>query len=171
MALGATAGSRALPDFHHLGIELKSIPMNHLGKPAESTFVTVISLTTIHQETWKTSQCYAKLQRVLWVPVEGDKLIPYPHRRIGRAVLWSPSPEEEAILASDWEELTLLITTGRLAEINATLGHALQIRPKGLNAKSLSYGFDEEGNKIQTLPRGFYLRSKFTASLLSKTQI
>lgn len=71
-ALGANAGSRAEPDFYDLGIELKTVPINHLGKPAESTFVTTIPLLTIHQQTWQTSTCYAKLKRVLWVPIEGD---------------------------------------------------------------------------------------------------
>ena len=66
-ALGATAGSKATPDFCSLGIELKTIPINHLGKPKESTFVTTIPLLTIHLQTWETSSCFAKLKRVLWL--------------------------------------------------------------------------------------------------------
>ncbi|MFA9412941.1 MAG: MutH/Sau3AI family endonuclease, partial [Deltaproteobacteria bacterium] len=38
-ALGASAGSRAEPDFVKLGIELKTIPLDASGKPKESTFV------------------------------------------------------------------------------------------------------------------------------------
>src|SRR5437870_5691279 len=57
VALGATAGSKARPDFCGLGVELKTLPINHLGKPAESTFVTSISLLTIHKESWSTSLC------------------------------------------------------------------------------------------------------------------
>ncbi|MDP3562386.1 MAG: DNA mismatch repair endonuclease MutH [Legionellaceae bacterium] len=167
LALGANAGNQSLPDFTHLGVELKTLPMNHLGKPAESTFVTAIPLLTIHKQTWQTSQCYAKLKRVLWLPIEDDSTIPYAHRRIGRGSLWSPSSEEETILANDWAELTLLISTGFLAEINASMGDYLQIRPKAANAKSLCYGFDEQGNKVLTLPRGFYLRSSFTARILA----
>jgi len=165
-ALGATAGSKALPDFFHLGIELKTLPINHLGKPAESTFVTTISLLTAHQEAWETSQCFSKLKRVLWMPVESDKRVPFPQRRIGQAIFWSPNIHEEAVLAQDWAEHTLMIGTGRLAEINATMGQYLQVRPKAADSKSLCFGFDETGNKILTLPRGFYLRSSFTATLL-----
>ncbi|MGC1183416.1 MAG: DNA mismatch repair protein MutH, partial [Legionella sp.] len=40
---------------------------------------------------------------------------------------------------------------------------------KAANGKSLCYGFDSEGNKVKTLPRGFYLRSSFTAKILSST--
>ena len=50
-ALGATAGSKALPDFFNLGVELKTLPINHLGKPAESTFVTTISLLVKQRAT------------------------------------------------------------------------------------------------------------------------
>lgn len=167
-ALGTTAGSQSAPDFLHLGIELKTIPVNQRGFAAESTFVTSIPLLTIHQQTWLTSQCFAKLRRVLWIPVEGEQSIPFSHRRIGSAILWSPSAEQEQILAYDWSELTEMIVTGQLEAINATLGKYLQVRPKAANARSLCYGFDEKGNKIMTLPRGFYLRSNFTTSILMR---
>ena len=165
-ALGATAGNQALPDFHKLGIELKTIPVNQLGKPAESTFITTIPLLTVHQQEWKKSQCFAKLKRVLWVPVEGDSTVDFQSRRIGAGVIWSPNQTEEDVLARDWSELTFMIGTGKLSEINATMGEYLQVRPKAANAKSLCYGFNDEGHKIQTLPRGFYLRSRFTAGII-----
>lgn len=166
IALGASAGNKATPDFCNLGIELKTLPINHLGKPAESTFVTSIPLLTIHQESFQTSTCFAKLKRVLWLPVEGDTNIAFLNRRIGRGILWSPSVLDEAILKRDWDELTLMISTGKLAEIDAAMGQYLQVRPKALNGKSLCYGFDESGHKILTLPRGFYLRSRFTENIL-----
>lgn len=162
LALGATSGSKSVPDFFSLGIELKTLPINHLGKPKESTFITTIPLLTVHQQEWKTSQCYAKLKRVLWLPIEGDITIPFADRRIGRAVLWSPTALQESILASDWNEIVFMISTGQLDKIDATMGEYLQVRPKAANAKSLCYGFDEAGNKVLTMPRGFYLRSIFT---------
>ena len=163
-ALGTTAGNLSLPDFVDLGIELKTLPINAAGKPAESTFVTTIPLLTVHQQTWDTSQCWAKLRRILWVLLEADPRIPFAHRRIGTAILWSPSAAEQAILAQDWLELTGMVTQGRLHELNARMGLYLQVRPKAADARSLCYGFNEEGQKILTLPRGFYLRSTFTAS-------
>lgn len=165
LALGANAGSRAQPDFLNLGVELKTLPINHLGKPAESTFVTTIPLLTVHKQVWQSSQCFAKLRRVLWLSIEGDISIPFMHRRIGRGLLWSPTAEVEDVLANDWHELTSMIGTGMLEEINASMGQYLQVRPKAANAKSLCYGFDDAGNKVLTLPRGFYLRSCFTGML------
>ncbi|STX51381.1 DNA mismatch repair protein mutH [Legionella busanensis] len=165
--LGATAGTKALPDFIHLGVELKTIPFNGLGKPAESTFITTIPLLTVHQQNWLSSECYKKLKRILWIPVEGAREIPFEERRIGHAYLWSPTAEEEAILKNDWLELTTMIGTGRLENIDASLGQYLQVRPKAANARSLCYGFNSEGSRILTLPRGFYLRRQFTEAVFA----
>ena len=41
-ALGASAGSKAERDFAHLGIELKTLPVNARGYPLETTFVSLI---------------------------------------------------------------------------------------------------------------------------------
>ena len=139
--------------------------MDHLGKPAESTFVTHIPLLNIHEQTWETSQCLAKLKRVLWLPIEGDKRINFAHRRVGRAVLWSPSPEDYAVLSADWQHLSSMVSLGHLEEITASMGDYLQIRPKAAHGQSLCYGFDAEGNKVLTLPRGFYLRASFTNTI------
>ncbi|MGL5742349.1 MAG: DNA mismatch repair endonuclease MutH [Legionella sp.] len=166
LALGADAQNKASPDFEDLSIELKTVPISQSGKPTESTFITSIPLLTIHQQQWKSSQCYAKLKRVLWVPIEGDTNIPYPHRRIGQGFIWSPDALQACILESDWNYLTLQISTGYLETLDARAGDYLQVRPKAANGKSLCYGFDSNGNKIKTLPRGFYLRSSFTEQLL-----
>lgn len=166
LALGTTASNKSTPDFIELGIELKTLPLNHNKKPAESTFITSIPLLWVHTQQWTTSQCYAKLKRILWIPIENDKSIPFAERRIGSGFLWSPSQSDEAILARDWQELTLMIGSGRLENLDATLGEYLQVRPKAANAKSLCYGFNAEGNKILTLPRGFYLRSSYTNTIL-----
>jgi DNA mismatch repair protein MutH len=166
IALGANAKNQALPDFTYLGIELKTLPIAESGFPSESTFVTSIPLLAIHHESWETSTCWAKLKRVLWIPVEGDNDIPYSQRRIGTGFLWSPNAEQARVLKNDWDYLTTQIVTGQLEMLDATSGDYLQVRPKGADGKSLCDAYDSVGNKIKTLPRGFYLRASFTASLL-----
>ena len=165
LILGTDASNKSTPDFQKLGIELKTLPMANSGKPTESTFITSIPLLTIHQEQWKSSQCYSKLRNILWIPVEGDRDIPYAQRRVGRGFLWSPDALQESILEEDWNYLTLQISTGQLETLDARTGEYLQVRPKAADGKSLCYGFDPQGNKIKTLPRGFYLRSSFTAQI------
>ncbi|OGV25720.1 MAG: DNA mismatch repair endonuclease MutH [Legionellales bacterium RIFCSPHIGHO2_12_FULL_37_14] len=169
--LGLENNSQAGPDFIQLGIELKTLPLNAAMKPTESTFVTGISLLNLHKETWVTSRCFAKLKRVLWVPVEGDKSIPFLARRIGKAFLWSPNIDEEQVLQSDWTFLTTLISLGRTSLIDAKLGEYLQVRPKAATGKSLTFGYNEKGQKELTLPRGFYLRTSFTAKIFKNQYI
>jgi DNA mismatch repair protein MutH len=56
--LGASAGSRPEPDFPHLGIELKSLPINEQAKPLETTFVSVAPLTGLVGVNWH--NCYVR---------------------------------------------------------------------------------------------------------------
>lgn len=164
-ALGADAGNSASPDFKTLQIELKTLPIGKNGYPRESTFVTTIPLTQITSEIWETSRVYHKLKRVLWVPIEADPQIPISERRIGQAFLWTPNTIQMSILKNDWEEFSNRIALGQLETISAKEGVFLQIRPKGADGQSLSTGWSEEGMKIKTLPRGFYLRANFTTEL------
>jgi len=166
MALGADAKTLPSPDFKQLQIELKTLPLDKQGKPCESTFVTSIPLLTIGQESWQSSSVYEKLKQVLWLPIEGDRVISYANRRIGQAILWSPDESQLAQLKQDWMELVELIQLGQLESIDATMGTFLQVRPKAANGKSLCDGYDVYGNKIKTLPRGFYLRTSFTQQVL-----
>lgn len=48
LELGATAGSKPEQDFLHLGVELKTIPVDESGKPLETTYVTVAPLMNIN---------------------------------------------------------------------------------------------------------------------------
>lgn len=165
-ALGATAGSRSVPDFPDIGVELKTLPVSRQGKPLETTFVCTIALLDIGQTEWERSRLLGKLRRVLWLPIDGERSIPPRARRIGQALLWSPSLEEEAALRADWEELSGLIGAGAVESITGHLGKHLQIRPKARNSKASRRGSDVDGSFFNTLPRGFYLRTAFTARLL-----
>lgn len=167
-ALGANAGSKPEQDFAHLGIELKTIPINTKGEPLETTFVSLAPLVQNHGITWQRSHVKHKLQKVLWIPVEGNRQIPLAERHIGQPILWQPNEKQEQQLQQDWEELMELIVLGQFQKINATLGEVLQLRPKGRNNKSLTQAVDENGQPIQSLPLGFYLRKAFTREILQQ---
>ncbi|MCL6412362.1 DNA mismatch repair endonuclease MutH [Pantoea agglomerans] len=166
--LGASTGSKAEQDFAHLGIELKTIPIDAQGKPLETTFVCVAPLTGNSGVTWLTSHVRHKLARVLWIPVEGGREIPLRERRVGAPLLWSPDAEEDEMLRQDWEELMDMIVLGRVEQITARHGAWLQIRPKAANSKALTEGIGDQGQPIMTLPRGFYLKKSFTGPLLAR---
>ncbi len=165
--LGASAGSLAEPDFQTIGVELKTLPVDTRGLPKESTYVCTVPLEN-SAGSWEESWVHNKLRRVLWVPIEADPAIPLPQRRIGTALLWSPDPQQEAALKQDWEELMDMVCLGELEKITARHGSVLQIRPKAADAKSLTWGIDASGNRVPTTPRGFYLRSRFTARILQQ---
>ncbi len=167
-ALGATAGSKAVPDFERIGVELKSIPVDHEGFPVETTFVCTIPLLDVGSVEWERSRVRSKLQRVLWVPVIGVRGVPVSTRVIGSPLLWSPSPRDEADLRWDWEQLAGIIGTGGVEEITGHMGRYLQVRPKARDSKARRRAVDPDGRRIQALPRGFYLRTAFTARLLEQ---
>lgn len=167
-ALGATAGSRALPDFPELGIELKTLPVDRAGAPVESTFVCTIPLTEIGQVEWADSRVRRKLSQVLWIPVEGERQIVVAERRIGQALLYRLTAEDEAVLRADWEELSGVIGRGHVEALTGHLGRSLQIRPKAAHSRARRVGIDADGVPFAALPRGFYLRPSFTRGLLAR---
>ncbi|MGJ0624547.1 DNA mismatch repair endonuclease MutH [Xenorhabdus bovienii] len=166
--LGASAGSKPEQDFEHIGIELKTIPVDKKGSPLETTFVCVAPLTGNSGIRWENCHVKRKLSRVLWIPVEGEREIPLAERRVGSPLLWSPDPIEEELLRRDWEELMDLIVLGKVENITARHGEVLQLRPKAANSRALTEAIGEFGQPIMTLPRGFYLKKNFTAPLLAR---
>jgi len=171
--LGAAGGSEGAPDFPGLGVELKTLPIDAQGRPREATWVT-------HAEgegaTWETSRVRAKLARVLWIPIarpprprEGGSRPPDPATfRFASPMLWSPSPEEEAVLRADWGELMELLRMGAFDALDARVGMWLQLRPKGLSARDTIWALRDDGEWVQTNARGFYLRAAFTRALLQR---
>ncbi len=158
-ALGATGGSHATHDFPGLEVELKTIPVDDRLRPRESTYVCRISLSEAERAEWATSWVRRKLSHVLWVPVVDE-------RAIGRPVFWRPSAEQERQLRADFEELMGTIGAGRIEDLTARDGVVLQVRPKAQNGRVRTTVFDRDGEPVRTVPRGFYLRPKFTAALL-----
>lgn len=167
-ALGASAGSNPEPDFPHLGIELKTLPINRQGKPLETTFVCVTPLKNLVGATWSNSHIKNKLKRVLWVPIIAERSIPIAERIIATPFIWSPTPEEEQLLAMDWQELTDMIVLGEVEKITGKHGQVLQIRPKAANSHAKTQAINKKGEPFMTLPRGFYLKTSFTHHLIKK---
>ncbi len=167
-ALGASAGSRAEPDFVQLGVELKTIPLDACGKPKESTFVASIPLSAMADTDWEQSVVLKKLSRVLFVPVEAASQTPLRDRRVGRAYLWLPTEDEKLLLRADWEQLAEMIAAGDVERISGHIGEVMQVRPKAPHGRSRRRAPDEEGAVQWTMPRGFYLRPAFTGAVLAR---
>jgi DNA mismatch repair protein MutH len=162
-ALGATGGPHRVLDFPGLRIELKTVPLGDRAMPRESTFVCTLSLIDADRAEWATSWVRAKLARVLWVPVQID---PGGARRIGRPLLWSPSPEQEQGLALDFEEIVGRVGAGDIEGLTARVGRWLQLRPKAAHGGMRTDAPGIDGEIVPTVPRGFYLRARFTGAIL-----
>jgi DNA mismatch repair protein MutH len=169
-ALGATGGPTKAVDFPELGVELKTVPVDAAGRPIETTYVCKISLGDADSQEWETSWVRAKLARVLFVPLIAPEGRPWPERVVGAAVLWSPSPEEEAVLRADFDDAMGLIGVGRIEELTAHLGQWLQVRPKARDGSKIGLAYGSENEAIAAVPRGFYLRTTLTAAILGQRQ-
>jgi len=166
LMLGATAGSTPQQDFPELGIELKTIPVNSLGQPLETTYVCYAPLTGLTGVTWERSNVRNKLAEVLWLPIQGDREISPADRMVGTAFCWQPTSTQLQQLQQDWEELMDKIALGEVEQITARHGEVMQLRPKAANGSALTDAIGNQGNVIKTRPRGFYLRKSFTAEIL-----
>ncbi len=162
-ALGATGGSRATWDFPELRVELKTIPVDARGLPRESTFVCAVSLLDADRAEWETSWVRAKLARVLWIPIETRA---DGSRTIAEARLWSPSSEQQRVLAADFDEILGRIGVGDVEGVSARIGRWLQLRPKAAHGRVRTLAPGDEGETLSTVPRGFYLRARFTGAIL-----
>ncbi len=162
-ALGATGGSSATWDFPALRVELKTIPIDPRGTPRESTFVCAVSLLDAERAEWETSWVRAKLARVLWVPIEVGA---HGSRRIGEALLWSPSEAQERVLGDDFDEILGRVGVGGIEGVTAKVGRWLQLRPKAAHGGVRTRAPGGYGETVATVPRGFYLRARFTGAIL-----
>lgn len=165
-ALGATGGPHAEVDFPGLGVELKTVPLDARGRVRESTFVCSVQLLDAERAEWSASWVKRKLSHVAWVPIADDASGDPALRRIGAGWLWRPSGAQERVLSEDFEELMGAVGVGGIEAVTAHRGRWLQIRPKAASGRSRTVAFGPDGERIETVPRGFYLRARFTAALL-----
>jgi len=167
-ALGAKQKSAPEPDFPHLGVELKTIPVRPDGRPTESTHVCVCALDGSERPTFRESLVYRKLARVLFVPVEDRDDTPLAERRLGMPWLWVMGPDEEAVLARDWADIMGRIRAGEVDAVTGRDGEALQIRTKAQTAAETTAAVGDEGWLVDVRPRAWYLRPSFTGALLRR---
>jgi DNA mismatch repair protein MutH len=165
-ALGATGGSTKEHDFPDLRVELKTIPIDDTGAPLESTYVCTLSLGDAESQEWETSWVRAKLACVLFVPLVESHGAPWTSRRVGPALLWMPTAEQEEVLRADFDDVVGLVGVGRIEELTAHRGRWLQVRPKARDGSVRTVAFGAENEAIETVPRGFYLRARFTRAIL-----
>ena len=154
IALGATAGANPIQDFPDLGVELKTIPISPNGQPAENTHVCILLDYLLRGQQFATSNVLNKLSCVLWLPIEGDTNIPLAMRKFGKSFFWVMNEAERAQIQCDWEEIMEALVLERNPRELSALGKYLQLKPAGKRNNERQYGF--------------YLRKKFTNTILER---
>ncbi|HEX7597282.1 MAG TPA: MutH/Sau3AI family endonuclease [Polyangia bacterium] len=166
--LGAGKSSGRGQDFAALGIELKTVPVDGDLVPRESTAVCQIDPIVIAGESWETSYLRQKLSQVLWIALlVPDGPASVGDRQVLAARLWTPSLDEQTLLAADFELFVREhFRRGRGADITGHQGQVLQVRPKGRNAADVRRAFGPSGEPTTIGKCGFYLRPAFVARIL-----
>jgi DNA mismatch repair protein MutH len=113
---------------------------------------------------WGASSVRAKLAHVLWTPIVRGRR--EAESRVGRAWFWRPTPAQEEVLRADFEELVGMVALGKIEGLSARVGRWLQLRPKAAHGAVRVRAHGSDGEPLWALPRGFYLRARFTAALL-----
>ncbi len=167
-ALGANALNLPLPDFTHLAIELKTIPVSDKLEPLESTYICHLKLMPKRGESFFESTLYKKTALILFVAIEGLREIEGPKRKVLGYYLYKPDAKTLEIIKNDYEEVMEQISLGRAHEITARTGTIVQVRPKGASGKDLVPYVNEDGEIALTRPRGFYFRAAFTKEICKK---
>lgn len=167
LALGANAEQLDQPDFLELSIELKTLPIDNHGKPRESTFICSATLPNTETEFFS-SRVWRKMARILWIPILTQPQQPLAQRRLATPLLWSPNEQLTLALKQDWEELITMLTLGQFGSLGAHHGQYLQIRPKAANSKTFIQVIDQHGDRISTVPKGFYARTQLTQAIINE---
>jgi DNA mismatch repair protein MutH len=122
-----------------------------------------VSLLDADRAEWAASWVRAKLARVLWVPVtigaDGSRIL-------AEARLWSPSAGQERVLAADFDEILGRVGAGDVERVSARVGRWLQLRPKAAHGRVRTRAPGGPDGTLSTVPRGFYLRTRFTGAIL-----
>jgi DNA mismatch repair protein MutH len=59
-----------------------------------------------------------------------------------------------------------MLISGDIEKLSSHFGTYIQIRPKAANRDTRCQGIGVDGRRIETIPRGFYFRAKFTQQIL-----
>lgn len=165
LLLGADANNLPVPDFTHLGIELKTMPINRDFEPLETTYLCHAPLTSVRGIDFFSSVLYAKVRMILFVFILAEREMNLPDRRIIDYYLFAPDEHELAQIKADYDELMDMVTEGQAQQITARIGTMVQMRPKCADGRQVVPCVTADGSFGWTRPRGFYLRRDFNQNI------
>ncbi|HEY1661399.1 MAG TPA: MutH/Sau3AI family endonuclease [Verrucomicrobiae bacterium] len=176
-ALGILNDKKRLLELEAAGVKPKTIPVRERDlRPCEAMSFPAMRLTEFVEEEWKDSEFRAHLDCLLLIPTLAvhckQELW---SRRLGRPFFWTPSGDDEAGIANEWEMFKQEIIEGKAAykRVNGrriskltpgSMTKYIHLRPKSRDGTEDDV--DPNGRRTQRLC--FWLNQSFIQKLLHK---
>jgi len=103
-SIGFLSVKSKIKEFEQLGISVKTLKLRQSDmRPLESVSFPSMDLREFSYETWENSVFREMISKILFVPVyhNGNSL---EEKYLGKSFFWSPTPQEELIIAAEWKE-------------------------------------------------------------------
>lgn len=159
-------GERAIRrtgDFARFGVEVKTVPVDAQGRIVEAMSFPAFHHEELIYETWESSDLLGRLNRLLVVPVHREKAARLGQTRLGKPFFWSPSEDELAGIASEWERFRHLIELGQARDLpKSSETTYIHVRPKAQNASDR----DIAPGGIDVIKKCFWLNQPYVGRIL-----
>jgi DNA mismatch repair protein MutH len=150
-------------DFERFGVELKTVPIDHRGRPVESTSFPSFVHEEIQFETWPDSDLLGRLNRILFVPIRRSKGQPQGQGVLQRAFFWSPPERDLVEISLEWERYRALISAGRARDLpKASETVFIHVRPKARNAQDREMA----PGGFEVIRKSFWLNSGYVERII-----
>lgn len=167
---GIANNNDARPDFAHLGIELKALPLKVDAKGGlrvkERTKVCSINYKELIKERWDASHAKSKLIKILFVFYRYDSKSPN-HSQILDFHLFHLGNADEPLISSDWHRTQQRVQDGKAHELSESENVVLAASRSGAGKLSEDK-WPEQPNQIyqaRARQRAFSLKPSFTRAI------
>lgn len=113
---GIKTNSDARPDFPKAGVELKSVPLERIGRGLrvkERCSLTTIDYSAVLSTPLGKSHLWAKTRQILFVFYEWSPGVPMTTFRTAGVTLWSPGSLEESLLRKTYKYIKTRVNDGQ----------------------------------------------------------
>ena len=166
---GYEPNSNQNADLDKIGVEIKQTPID-IKKDGtltagERLVITMISYADSVEEDFYKSHVYEKIKNILLVQYIRDKSKNRLDNRIKYVNLFTPPPEDLAIIINDYKVITQKIKEGKAHELSESDTYYLGACTKGSTAKN-SWREQYYGNHIPAKKRAFCLKNSYMTHVL-----
>lgn len=136
-ALGQARPDRDPREFLEQGIEVKMVRVDATAQPYEAMSFPAFRYQELLEEEWEDSDLLARLNRFLFLPLEGPKGLAFTADcRIREPFFWSASALQLNGIRTEWEAFRREIAAGRATSLTpASATSYIHVRPKARDSR------------------------------------